>query len=127
MNNIKLDSIEKTDPFKIPENYFENFIADTMSKLPERPVEQPGAVSLWERVHPWIYMTAMFAGIALMISLFVDKPDSWQKKASVYASEGLNPNSSGDRKDSCRYCEDESIKWGDTGINYRWGFKKDAP
>ena len=127
MNNIKLDSIEKINPFKIPENYFENFIADTMSKLPEHPVEQPEAVSLWERVQPWIYMTAMFAGIALMISLFADKPDSRQNRASIYVSEGLNPDSSGDRKDSYRYCEDESIKWGDTGINYSGRFKKDTP
>ncbi|MDR1631876.1 MAG: hypothetical protein LBR97_03190 [Dysgonamonadaceae bacterium] len=109
-NNITLDSIEKTDPFKVPEDYFENFTADIMSKLPDLPVEQPKVISLWERVQPWIYMAAMFAGIALMINLFVDKPDSRQEKESIYASEGLHLNSSNDIEDFYRYYEDELIK-----------------
>lgn len=109
-NNIKLDSIDKTDPFKIPEDYFENFIAGIMSKLPDRPVEQTKVIGLWERVQPWIYMVAMFAGIALMINLFAKKPDSGQERETIYASEGLNLNSSGDIEDFYRYYEDELIK-----------------
>jgi hypothetical protein len=127
-NNIKLDSIEKKDPFKIPENYFENFVADIMSKLPDRPVEQPKVISLWERVQPWIYMAAMFAGIALIINLFADKPDDRQERESIYASNGLNLNSLNDIEDFYRYYEDELIKvvyddtvkglLGDTEISY---------
>ncbi|MDR2691630.1 MAG: hypothetical protein LBB73_04935 [Dysgonamonadaceae bacterium] len=109
-NNIKLDSIDKTDPFKIPEDYFENFIADIMSKLPDRPVEQAKTIGLWEKVQPWIYMAAMFAGIALMIELFVKKPDGRQERESIYASEGLNLNSANDIEDFYRYYEDELIQ-----------------
>jgi hypothetical protein len=106
----KLEKIAKSDPFKVPEGYFDVFIVDLMSKLPERPVENPKVISLWEKVKPWIYMAAMFAGIALMLNLFVGKPANRQDTASAYASEGLNLNSSNDIEDFYRYYEDELTK-----------------
>lgn len=52
------------------EAYFEQFASRIMEQLPE--MEQPKAqpVSLWTRLQPWIYMAAMFAGIALMVRIF---------------------------------------------------------
>jgi hypothetical protein len=79
-DNIKLDLIEKKDPFKIPENYFTDVVADIMSKLPDRSVEQPKTIGLREKVQPWIYMATLFAGIALMVNLCVGKPDSGKGK-----------------------------------------------
>ncbi|MDR0768357.1 MAG: hypothetical protein LBE71_00360 [Dysgonamonadaceae bacterium] len=107
----KLDAIPKNDPFKVPEDYFENFVADLMSKLPERPVETPQTVSLWERIKPWTYMAAMFAGIALMLNLFTKKPGKGQDfTVPAYVSEGLNLSSSNDIEDFYRYYEDELTK-----------------
>lgn len=41
-----------------------------MSKLPPRVEEEPQTISLWGRVKPWMYMAAMFFGIALMFRVF---------------------------------------------------------
>jgi len=104
-NAIKLDTIGKTDPFKVPEGYFENFAINIISKLPERPVEKPKVISLWEKVKPWVYMAAIFVGVALIINI-----NKQRDIASIYASKGLNLNSSNDIEDFYRYYEDELTK-----------------
>jgi hypothetical protein len=109
-NDNKLEIIAKNDPFKVPEGYFEDFIVNMMSKLPDRPTENSKTISLWEKIKPWVYMAAMFAGIALMLNIFVKKPDNRQDTLSVYASEGLNLNSFNDIEDFYRYYEDELTK-----------------
>lgn len=61
-----------TDPgFKVPEGYFEELNARIMNNLPEYP-EAPKAMdlSLWQRVKPYVYLAAMFAGIWLMMNMF---------------------------------------------------------
>ena len=109
-SGIRLDVIGKTDPFKVPEGYFENFVIDIMSKLPERPIEKTKVISLRERVKPWIYMAAVFVGVALVINLFGKGSNKRQDIASIYASEGLKLNSSNDIEDFYRYYEDELTK-----------------
>ena len=46
-----------------------------MEKLPEKepllPMPEP---TLWQRVKPWLYMTAMFCGIMLSVRIFVGEP-----------------------------------------------------
>jgi len=99
-----LKDISKVDPFKTPEGYFENFTNGIMSQLPDVVRENSITVNLWHRVRPWIYMAAMFAGIALMIRLFVSAPTSLDTKN--YASEGLKLSSSSDIDDYYLYYED---------------------
>lgn len=71
----KLNNIGKENPFKVPERYFENFSENLMSQLPEKESKEPQVISLWERVRPWMYMAAMFAGIVLMVNIFVSQPE----------------------------------------------------
>lgn len=63
------------NPFTVPEGYFENFTQELMSNLPEKepllPIPEP---TLWQRVKPWVYMTAMFCGIMLSVRIFVGNP-----------------------------------------------------
>lgn len=63
------------NPFTVPEGYFENFTQELMSNLPEKepllPISEP---TLWQRVKPWVYMTAMFCGIMLSVRIFVGNP-----------------------------------------------------
>ncbi len=70
-----LRKVGTKNPFTVPEGYFENFTQDLMSKLPEKeallPVSEP---TLWQRVNPWVYMTAMFCGIMLSVRIFVGTP-----------------------------------------------------
>jgi hypothetical protein len=59
----------------VPAGYFENFSGNLMSQLPEKENKKPQVISMWERVRPWAYMAAMFAGVALMVNIFVSQPE----------------------------------------------------
>ena len=61
---------------KVPEGYFADFAAHMRTALPERPeIEHPETIctaprTMWEKVRPYVYMAAMFAGIWLMLQVF---------------------------------------------------------
>lgn len=61
-----------SNPFRVPDHYFEDFTQELMNKLPEKePMPLMSEPTLWERVKPWLYMTAMFCGIMLSVKVFV--------------------------------------------------------
>ena len=68
-----LKKVGRENAFKVPENYFENFTSEVMKKLPERekPVFEKAEPSAWERMKPFLYMAAMFIGVALIIRVAV--------------------------------------------------------
>ncbi|MBR5843306.1 MAG: hypothetical protein IKY75_01855 [Bacteroidaceae bacterium] len=57
--------------YKVPEGYFENFTARMTEQLPERQLPKPEIVTTWQKLRPYIYLAAMFAGIWLMLQVFV--------------------------------------------------------
>ena len=70
-----LRKVGTSNPFRVPEHYFENFTQELMSKLPEKePIPLMPEPTLWQRVKPWVYMTAMFCGIMLSVRIFVGEP-----------------------------------------------------
>lgn len=73
--NKILTKVGTRNPFKVPDGYFTDFTQELMDKLPEKET-QPAVqeVTLWERVKPWVYMTAMFCGIMLSVRIFVGNP-----------------------------------------------------
>ena len=74
-NNI-LRKAGTRNPFKVPEGYFEGFTQELMDRLPEKEmIPEMQEPTLWQRVKPWIYMTAMFCGIMLSVRVFVGEPD----------------------------------------------------
>jgi hypothetical protein len=74
MKKTQLEEIGNANPFKVPEGYFENLSGRILSQLPEKVEQDTKVLSLWERIQPWVYMAAMFIGIALMVKMFVRKP-----------------------------------------------------
>lgn len=85
-----LQKIGKKNPFTVPENYFENFTQELMDKLPAKEaVLQTEAPTLWQRVKPWLYMTAMFCGIMLSVRIFVGKPQQEEFPISQAEAEML--------------------------------------
>lgn len=72
MNENKLaEKFGTRYPGHVPDGFFEKFVSDTMRDLPElpqAPIERP--LSMWQRVRPYVYMAAMFAGIWLMMNVF---------------------------------------------------------
>ena len=61
----------------VPEGYFADFNRRMAEMLPDRPeLERPDDFfasqprTLWQKVRPYVYMAAMFAGIWLMLQMF---------------------------------------------------------
>ena len=74
--NKIISKVGTKNPFKVPYGYFTDFTQELMNKLPEKEILYANQkVTLWQRVKPWIYMTAMFCGIMLSVRIFVDKPN----------------------------------------------------
>lgn len=63
--------LPKESPFKVPDSYFEDFGARMMAVLPEYP-KAPAVVEMsrWQRIKPYLYLAAMFAGIWCMMKVF---------------------------------------------------------
>lgn len=82
----KLKEIDKSNPFKVPENYFAKFNEEIMSRLPEKEFIPPQPVSLWDRVKPWVYMAAMFVGLYITINFLTNTKDSENTLSSQHDS-----------------------------------------
>jgi hypothetical protein len=82
----KTNQLEETgnaNPFKVPEGYFENLSDRILTQLPEKVEEETKSLNLWERVQPWVYMAAMFVGIALMVRIFIGSPPNLDLTSST--------------------------------------------
>ena len=85
-----LDRLKGKNPFTVPEGYMEGLTANIMSQLPERePEEEVKKVSLMDRVRPWLYMAAVFAGLGLFFtdSLLVKTEVSPASVSALQAAE----------------------------------------
>lgn len=71
-----LDRFRGKNSFTVPEGYMEGLTANIMSQLPEKPREEAKKISMMDRVRPWLYMAAVFAGMGLFFRavVFVDDP-----------------------------------------------------
>ena len=59
------------DPgFKVPDGYFDEIFTKISDSLPERTIEKPMPLTMWQRVRPYVYLAAMFAGIWCMMKMF---------------------------------------------------------
>ena len=74
-NDNILDKLRHSDGMTVPEGYFADFARRMEASLPERPeLTAPATVQLprtfWEKVRPYTYMAAMFAGVWCMLKMF---------------------------------------------------------
>lgn len=82
-NNDILSRNDRRDGMTVPEGYFADFADRIDAMLPERPelYESTSAVisapqSLWQRLRPYTYMAAMFAGVWCMLKMFTLMSDT---------------------------------------------------
>lgn len=61
----------RKDPRQVPEGYFDALVTEVMAKLPEQE-QEPRYVEMtrWQKLKPYVYLAAMFAGIWLMMNIF---------------------------------------------------------
>ena len=73
------NKLPKSDGLTVPEGYFDDFASRMTAMLPERPeldelldgAEAPVLPrTFWQKVRPYVYMAAMFAGVWCMLKLF---------------------------------------------------------
>ncbi|MBD5201854.1 MAG: hypothetical protein HDR83_09475 [Bacteroides sp.] len=73
MNNENiLEKLNHKDGMTVPDGYFEDFASRMAASLPEAEWEKETKVlprSFWDKVRPYIYLAAMFAGVWCMMSL----------------------------------------------------------
>ena len=76
-SNIE-DRLPKHDGMTVPEGYFENFALRMEQALPDRSDvwDESKQRSLWQRIRPYVYMAAMFAGVWCMLKMFTLMADS---------------------------------------------------
>lgn len=71
MEDRLINRFGKDPGWSVPEGYFESFRAEISEKLPEYKMPAEAApLSVWQRVKPYLYLAAMFAGIWLMMKVF---------------------------------------------------------
>lgn len=74
-------------PYKVPEGYFKSFKENLMQGLPEypeKPVEK--RLGTWQRIKPYVYLAAMFAGIWCMMQIFHRVSTSEPTQTDGYAT-----------------------------------------
>lgn len=72
--NDILEKAGRRDGMTVPEGFFDSFVARMERELPanndaERPVKVLPK-TFWEKIRPYVYMAAMFAGIWCMLKMF---------------------------------------------------------
>lgn len=66
-----LDRFKGKNPFTVPDGYMEDLTAHIMNQLPEKPNVEAKKVSMIDRIRPWLYMAAVFAGLGLFFKAIV--------------------------------------------------------
>lgn len=100
-----LDNFDKTkNPFKVPENYFENFNRGIMENLPAKE-KKPKVIPLWKKVLPWTAAAAIFCGV--LFTTGVLKKSSTTDTTNVTVSSNL---ASSLEDDYFLFLEDEVVK-----------------
>ncbi|MDE6340359.1 MAG: hypothetical protein K2K97_11320 [Muribaculaceae bacterium] len=66
-----IETYGKQGGWKVPEGYFEEVYKEISAKLPDYPeVQRHVEMTRWQRLKPFVYLAAMFAGIWLMMQVF---------------------------------------------------------
>ncbi|MEG1574060.1 MAG: hypothetical protein RR293_01590 [Bacteroidales bacterium] len=83
MKKNVLENINRDSGMRVPDGYFDSLAERITRELPdvELPVEEP--INLWKKIQPWLYMAAMFAGIALMFKIFSWNGNNENKTAEL--------------------------------------------
>ena len=79
--NSNLDKFKGDNPFKTPDGYMEGLNNLIMSQLPVKESKKAIQITFAQRVRPWLYLAAVFAGLGLFFKMVVG-PDQIGKQNS---------------------------------------------
>jgi hypothetical protein len=112
--NSNLDKFKGDNPFKTPQGYMDGLNNLIMSQLPVKESKKAIQITFAQRVRPWLYLAAVFAGLGLFFKAvigpdFIGKQntsDSLYVQSSV--SEGtMSALSSAEDKEYQEYIENK--------------------
>jgi hypothetical protein len=94
-----LDNIDKSNPFRVPDNYFAQFNEDIMYKLPvkNKPVIQAKKITLWSKARPWVYAAALFALMFVGIQFYKYSVNTRINSKHATSSQSLMSNGNIDK------------------------------
>ena len=81
-----LDNLRGKQPFSVPKGYMDGLSDRIMNQIPEkRPqAEEPLVISWADRVRPWLYLAAVFAGLGIFFKTIVGvMPQTENKEDSL--------------------------------------------
>ena len=89
-----------TEPFRVPDGYFESLTNRILSALPDAPpadAPQPPTVSLVEKVTPLISLAAAFLGMVLLFKgLSALRPADRTTEQPLYVQHATTPSAAAD-------------------------------
>ena len=88
-----------TEPFRVPDGYFEGLTNRILSALPDPSADapQPPTVSLVEKVKPLIYLAAAFLGMVLLFKgLSALRPADRTTERPLYVQHATTPSAAAD-------------------------------
>lgn len=93
-----LDEACRRDGMTVPQGYFSDFAARMAESLPHTQYEDQDSTeavlrrrTAWQRVRPYVYMAAMFAGVWLMLKMFTTLTPSADTVPAVVAEAASDP------------------------------------
>jgi hypothetical protein len=107
-----LDNINKKNPFRVPENYFEDFHTNMMTKITQE--SKAKIVPLWMRLASWSAVAAAFVGIIIAVGFLKTTPAADRQTAETGNAAATQPEkvyaSSSEDEDFYLYLENQVAK-----------------
>ena len=90
-----LNKINRSSGMTVPDGYFADFAARMERELPQQPVILDTPRTIWQKLRPYTYMAAMFAGIWCMLQMFnMMSPQSTDPSSNPVLAEALDTHRS---------------------------------
>jgi len=103
---IILEDLRDRRPFRVPEGYFEGFTDDFMSRLPKKTAPEAKVISLYDRVKPWLYLAATFAGIIILFNIFNKSSEIAKDENTVLTAINVNMEEEVDEEEFLEFITD---------------------
>ena len=81
-----LDNLRGKQPFSVPKGYMDGLTDRIMNQIPEKRPQavEPLVISWADRVRPWLYLAAVFAGLGIFFKTIVGvMPQTENKEDSL--------------------------------------------
>jgi len=110
----KLDELKGKNPFKVPKGYMEGLTEQIMAGIPEATHIETKVVSMRDRIRPWLYLAATFAGLLIFFKVFInpisrdtDQSDDASSYLQAFVLDDFLPDMTDDDLDYLEFLENQ--------------------